>query len=110
MSKEIMTVSELSEYLDLAEATIYQKVHDKSLPYTKMKSLLRFPKNIIDEWLAQNTIYPSKDLMEEFAQWHSRYLFKEWLKSKGKDPQEISHKELENLAQDSLHDLLEQEE
>lgn len=109
MSKDIMTVEELAEYLDLAVSTIYQKVHEKSIPYTKIKNLLRFPKPVIDEWLLKNTAYPEPDLLDEFARWHSRYLFKQWLKSKGQDPETISHKELENIARDSLHDLLDEE-
>ena len=44
MPKEIMTVEEVAEYLNLSPATIYQKVHDKSMPYTKITNLLRFPK------------------------------------------------------------------
>jgi excisionase family DNA binding protein len=109
MSKEIMTVDEVAEYLDLAPATIYQKVHDKSIPYTKIRNLLRFPKNIIDAWLAKNTTHPQPDMFEEFARWHSRHLFKEWLKSKGHTPEEISNNQLEDLARDSLHDLLDKD-
>ena len=106
MPKEIMTVEEVAEYLNLSPATIYQKVHDKSMPYTKITNLLRFPKEIIDEWLLKNTTYPDENLFEEFARWHSRYLFKEWLKSKGKKPDTISAEELNRIAGDALKDLL----
>lgn len=106
MSQEIMTVEEVAEYLDLSPSTIYQKVHEKSIPYTKIRNLLRFPKSIIDAWLAQNTVHPESDMFEEFARWHSRYLFREWLKSKGVEAQDLSQKELEDLARDSLHELL----
>ena len=108
VSQEIMTVEELAKYLDLAESTIYQKVHENSIPYTKMKNLLRFPKQIIDEWLLKNTVYPDEKIFEEFARWHSRYLFKAWLKSRGKKPEEVSGKELSELARRSLSELLEQ--
>ncbi len=107
MSQEVMTIEELAHYLNLAESTIYQKVHEKSIPFTKIKNLLRFPKGIIDEWLGQNTVYPDQELFEEFARWHSRYLFKSWLKSKGQKPEEISDKALSELARRSLHELLE---
>lgn len=109
MSEAIMTVEELAKYLDLAESTIYQKVHEKSIPFTKIKNLLRFPKSVIDEWLLSNTVYTDETLFEEFARWHSRYLFREWLKSKGKKPTEISNKELEAMARKSLQELLEDE-
>lgn len=105
MSKEVMTVEEVAEYLGLSPSTIYQKVKEKSIPYTKITNLLRFQKDIIDEWLNKNTVYPDQNLFDEFALWHSRYLFKEWLKSKGKKPDSISDKELSELARTSLRDL-----
>ena len=104
-----MTVEELAEYLDLSPSTIYQKVHEKSIPYTKIRNLLRFPKDIIDAWLAQNTVHPEPAIFEEFARWHSRYLFREWLKSKGVQPEDVNQQQLEDLARDSLHDLLDQD-
>lgn len=109
MPKEIMTVDEVAEYLDLAPATIYQKVHDRSIPFAKMKNLLRFPKAIIDDWLLKNTTYPEPDLMDEFASWHSRYLFKEWLKSKGQSPESLTSHQLQDLSRDALHELLDHE-
>ncbi len=75
------------------------------MPYTKVSNLLRFPKEVIDEWLLKNTIYPDENLFNEFALWHSRYLFKEWLKSKGKKPDSITDKELSQLARDALKQL-----
>ena len=110
MSQEVMTVDELAAYLDLSSSTIYQKVHEKSIPYTKIRNLLRFPKPIIDAWLTQNTVHPEPDMFDEFARWHSRYLFREWLKSKGVKAEEVNQKQLEDLARDSLHDLLDTED
>ena len=103
---EVMNIEELAVYLDLAVATIYQKVSERSIPFTKIRNILRFQKSTIDEWLLQNTVYPEPDTFEEFARWYSRHVFKEWIKSKGKKPQELSQKELNNLARQSLNDLL----
>lgn len=109
MTKEVMTVEEVAQYLSLSPVTIYQKVKEKSIPYTKMTNLLRFPKEVIDEWLAKNTVYPDQNLFDEFSRWHSRYLFKEWLKSKGKKIEAITDKELSELARTSLRDLQDQD-
>ena len=101
-----MTVEEAAGYLRLAAATLYQKVSERSIPFTKIRNVLRFRKSDLDEWLQQNTVYPDQSTFEEFARWYSRHVFKEWLKSKGRKPQELSQKELSDLARQALQDLL----
>ncbi len=59
MSVEIMTIKELVKYLDITEATIYKKVSNNEIPYTKLGTLLRFPKWSIDKWISENTVNPS---------------------------------------------------
>jgi excisionase family DNA binding protein len=106
---EVMTAEEAATYLSLAPSTIYQKVSERSIPFTKIRNLLRFRKADLDAWLQQQTIYPVRDIYDEFVRWHSRHLFSECLKSRGKQPQEISQKELTKLAQSALQDLLNDE-
>ena len=106
---EVMTAEEAATYLSLAPSTIYQKVSERSIPFTKIRNLLRFRKADLDAWLQQQTIYPVRDIYDEFVRWHSRHLFSEWLKSRGKQPQEISQKELTKLAQSALQELLNDE-
>lgn len=103
---EVMTVEEAAAYLRLATATLYQKVSERSIPFTKIRNVLRFRKSDLDEWLQQNTVYPDQNTFEEFARWYSRHVFKEWLKSKGQKPQDLSQKELNELARQALQDLL----
>lgn len=107
---EVMTVEEAAGYLRLATATLYQKVSERSIPFTKIRNVLRFRKSDLDEWLQQNTVYPDQSTFEEFARWYSRHVFKEWLKSKGRKPQELSQKELSDLARQALQDLLAEDE
>lgn len=53
MSLEIMTIKELAKYLDITEATIYKKVSNNEIPYTKLGTLLCFPKWAIDQQLLE---------------------------------------------------------
>ncbi len=58
MSSQVMTIKELAKYLDITEATIYKKVSNNEIPYTKLGTLLRFPKWAIDRWISENTVEP----------------------------------------------------
>lgn len=105
MSLEIMTIKELSAYLDITEATIYKKVSNNEIPYTKLGTLLRFPKWAIDRWISQNTVEPPDALFDEFAKLQSRYHFKKWLESKGVDTSAITDQQLLELVKKAIADL-----
>ena len=105
MSAEIMTIKELAEYLDLAEGTIYKKVSNNEIPYTKLGTLLRFSKWSIDQWVSENTVKPPDALFDEFAKLQSRYHFKNWLESKGITPAELSDKQMLELLKKAIADL-----
>lgn len=105
MSAEIMTIKELAEYLDLSEGTIYKKVSNHEIPYTKLGTLLRFPKWAIDQWVSENTVKPPVALFDEFAKLHSRYHFKKWLESKEIDPVSLTDKQLLELVKKAITDL-----
>lgn len=105
MSAEIMTIKELAEYLDLAEGTIYKKVSNNEIPYTKLGTLLRFSKWSIDQWVSENTVKPPDALFDEFAKLQSRYHFKKWLESKGINPADLSDKQLIELVKKAIADL-----
>ena len=105
MSTDIMTIKELAQYLDLTEGTIYKKVSNNEIPYTKMGTLLRFPKWAIDRWVSENTVTPPDALFNEFAKLQSRYHFKKWLESKGVDPSGLTESQLLDLVKKALADL-----
>ena len=105
MSAEIMTIKELAEYLDLAEGTIYKKVSNNEMPYTKLGTLLRFSKWSIDQWVSENTVKPPDALFDEFAKLQSRYHFKKWLESKEINPAGLSDKQLIELVKKAIADL-----
>ena len=105
MSAEIMTIKELALYLDLTEGTLYKKVSNNEIPYTKLGNLLRFPKWAIDQWVSENTVKPPDALFDEFAKLQSRYHFKKWLESKGIDPQSLTDQQLLELVKKAIADL-----
>ena len=105
MSTEIMTIKELAQYLDLTEGTLYKKVSNNEIPYTKLGNLLRFPKWAIDQWVSENTVKPPDALFNEFAKLQSRYHFKKWLESKGIDPTVLTDNQLLELVRKAIADL-----
>ena len=51
--ESIMTVKEVAEYLKLTPATIYKLARSRKLPAAKVASEWRFPKELVDDWLAE---------------------------------------------------------
>ena len=49
----VMTVPEVSEYLKLAESTVYRLAKDNKLPGRKVGGMWRFSRRGLDEWLLQ---------------------------------------------------------
>ncbi len=52
---EIMTTSEVAQYLRLAEATIYRLAQAGEIPAMKVGRVWRFRKDLIDEWFRQGS-------------------------------------------------------
>jgi excisionase family DNA binding protein len=52
----IMTLSEVSQYLRLAESTVYRLVKEQKLPARKVGGRWRFSRTKLDEWLAPSTV------------------------------------------------------
>lgn len=49
--REVMTVKQLAEYLQLSEMTIYKLANSSSILATKVGRCWRFRKQLVDEWL-----------------------------------------------------------
>lgn len=49
----LLTVEELARYLKIKPDTIYKKVRKGELPAIKLGKLVRFPKELIDQWLVE---------------------------------------------------------
>ena len=48
---QIMTLTEVAEYLRLAERTVLRMVHQGKIPCVKVASQWRFVKSFVDDWL-----------------------------------------------------------
>lgn len=49
----VLTIREVSEYLRLAESTVYKLAQKGKLPGRKIGGAWRFPKKNLDDWLQQ---------------------------------------------------------
>jgi excisionase family DNA binding protein len=54
----LLTVGEVAQLICFSEKTIYQLVHRKRIPYTKISRALRFKKSDIERWIEDNTYQP----------------------------------------------------
>lgn len=60
---EIMTLSEVAQYLKLAEKTIHRLIKKNEIPCVKVASQWRFMKTMIDDWLiSRMKVVPQNDL------------------------------------------------
>jgi excisionase family DNA binding protein len=50
----ILTVKQLSNYLGLAEVTIYKKVSESVIPFFKVGRRVLFKKDVIDSWFSKH--------------------------------------------------------
>ena len=50
---KIMKVGEVANYLGLATETIYRKARIGEIPAVKIGRSWRFPKDLIDQWIAE---------------------------------------------------------
>ena len=105
MSQEVMSVTELAEYLGIAESTVYKKVEYRQVPFTKVGSLLRFPKWLIDRWLTENAVRPDASLFEEFVLLQQRYHLEQFLKGKGIDPDRLTDEQLVDELRAAIEEL-----
>lgn len=60
---DYLTTHEVAAYLHLNEKKIYALVARGQLPAARISGKWLFPKHLIDQWVEQNTIYPSRGLM-----------------------------------------------
>ncbi|MBC8505981.1 MAG: helix-turn-helix domain-containing protein [Chloroflexi bacterium] len=52
---EIMTVSEVAEYLRMGQSTIYKLLKEKRIPAFKIGGSWRFKRTALDKWIAQGS-------------------------------------------------------
>ena len=52
MGKNMMTVEDVADYLDMKTVTIYKHAQEGKIPGFKVGSKWRFKKETIDEWIS----------------------------------------------------------
>jgi excisionase family DNA binding protein len=54
--KEIMTVKQVAEYLQMDEHTIYKLARSGQIPSLKIAGQWRFKKDVIDKWISEEAL------------------------------------------------------
>ncbi len=54
--KEIMTVKQISEYLQMDEHTVYKLARSGLIPSIKIAGQWRFKKEVIDKWVSEQSL------------------------------------------------------
>lgn len=54
--KEIMTVKQISEYLQMDVHTIYKPARSGQIPSIKIAGQWRFKKDVIDKWISEQSL------------------------------------------------------
>ena len=63
MVKEVMNVQEVSQYLGIGIAKIYQLIESKQIPASKIGKQYRFLKETINAWLSVNIIMEDTEFL-----------------------------------------------
>lgn len=64
--KPILTVDDLSKYLDYSPEYIYKMTHNREIPYYKPNGKkLYFKRDEIDEWVLSNKVFTQDELRAE---------------------------------------------
>ena len=56
MTQNLMSVQELSNYLNVDISWIYERTSKKTMPFIKVGKYVRFSKEQIDQWLESQTV------------------------------------------------------
>lgn len=55
VSKRILSSQEAAEYLGISRPQLYQLIRSSQLPYSKPRHKMFFDKNLLDNWIAENS-------------------------------------------------------
>jgi len=56
ISKEVMDIRELSQYLGIGKSKIYSLIRQKKIPASRIGRQYRFSKEVVDSWLKERII------------------------------------------------------
>jgi excisionase family DNA binding protein len=55
MQENLLTTDQVAQYLKVDKFTVYRLVAQKKIPAFKVGNQWRFSKNLVDEWLMENS-------------------------------------------------------
>jgi excisionase family DNA binding protein len=55
MDKQLLTVKQVSELINIAPLTIYKLTYERKIPFVKIGRIVRFDKDKILSWLNSNS-------------------------------------------------------
>ena len=105
-----MTAEDVGLYLSMSTSTVYKMVKAGELPFAKIGSMLRFPKILIDRWLADNTKHPERTLLDEFEILYEKFHLRKFLQAKGIDYRGLTDEQLTEQLRIAVRDLRSYEE
>jgi len=60
MTDKLLTLNDLSEYLNISRRTVYRLLEGTQLPAYRIGGHLRFKRNDVDEWLEHQKLVDKK--------------------------------------------------
>ena len=103
--REVMTSADVGLYLSFSESTIHKMVQHKEMPFVRIGSRLRFPKALIDQWLADRSVQPTRSLLDEFEMLYEKFHLKKFLQAKGIKYQDLTDEQLIEHLRIAIRDL-----
>ena len=100
-----MTAEQAGDYLQLSRAQIYKMVQRREIPYTRVRSSLRFLRSELERWLKSQTVWPHRGLLEEFELLYERFHLKKFLRAKGIEYEELGKEELVRQLVQAIEEL-----
>lgn len=64
MEKRLLTIKEVSEYLNVSVHTIYSWVSREKIPFCKLNGVVRFQLDRIQEWIRQKESSPKEEVYD----------------------------------------------
>ena len=61
VTRDVLTIEELSVYLNVPKSTLYKLVREGKIPAQKIGRHWRFRKEAIDHWLSEKRSMPGND-------------------------------------------------
>lgn len=104
-ARQVMDAKQVADYLGVSPSTIYKWVEQRSIPFTKVGNLLRFPRWLIDQWLTEKATRPQHELYQRFVRLQQRYHLEQFLAARGLDVPSLTREQVLSELEFALEEL-----